>query len=142
MIEYKYFEIINAAAMKADSINPDGSFVFKDAHEAELFRIDAEKNKISYDDASAVNEFKIDNTNIIIYPNFDRAVFNIPLIKIHYLFFFPKILFKNKYTFSYHLISLTSTKSFICTLGIVVSVSSVSILGVLLATNFSSNLLC
>lgn len=81
MIEYKYFEIINAAAMKADSINPDGSFVFKDTHEAELFRIDAEKNKISYDDASAVNEFKIDNTNIIIYPNFDRAVFNIPLIK-------------------------------------------------------------
>ena len=81
MIEYKYLEIINAAAMKADSINSDGTFIFKDANVAKLFRSDAEKNKISYDEASALNEFKIDNTNIIIYPSFERAVLNIPLYK-------------------------------------------------------------
>ena len=81
MIEYKYLEIINAAAMKADSINSDGTFVFKDANVAKLFRSDAEKNKISYDEASSLNEFKIDNTSIIIYPSFEMAVLNIPLYK-------------------------------------------------------------
>lgn len=87
MIEYKYLEIINAAAMKADLISSDGTFVFKDADIAELFRNNAKKNEIAYDDASAGNEFKINNSNIIIYPNFESIVSKIPVLpnydKVH-----------------------------------------------------------
>jgi len=50
---YKYFEIMNAAAMKAESINPNGTFVFRDINIPKLLKKDAQKNNITFDEASA-----------------------------------------------------------------------------------------
>jgi molecular chaperone DnaK (HSP70) len=43
MIDYKYLEIMNAAAMNAENINFDGTFVFKDRDIPDLLKNDAEK---------------------------------------------------------------------------------------------------
>lgn len=77
MIEYKCLELLNAASMKADSINSDGTFVFKDANVAKLFKLEAKRINIPYDEDSAVTEFKIENNDIIIYSSFNYAVSNI-----------------------------------------------------------------
>lgn len=77
--EYKYFEILNAAAMKAEQVNSDGTFVFKDEYVASLLKKDARKNQIDFDEASAKDEFKIENRNIIIFPNYERALASISM---------------------------------------------------------------
>ena len=79
MIDYKYLEIMNAAAMNAENINFDGTFVFKDRDIPDLLKNDAEKNGILFDTASASNEFKIENDNITIFSNFERAVASVSM---------------------------------------------------------------
>ena len=76
--DYKYLEILNAAAMKAEHINVDGTFVFKDKAIANLVKEDAKRNDINFDYAASDNEFKIENDNIVIYNNFDIAVNSLP----------------------------------------------------------------
>ena len=81
MIEdkYKYFEILNIAAMKAEYINSDGTFVFIDITIPKLLKKDAQKHNIKFDDASAETEFKVENDDIVIYPNFERVVSALPI---------------------------------------------------------------
>ena len=79
MIDYKYLEIMNAAAMNAENINFDGTFVFKDRDIPDLLKNDAEKNGILFDTASASNEFKIENDNITIFSNFERAIASVSM---------------------------------------------------------------
>ncbi len=71
---FKYFEILNAAAMQSEYIASDGSFVFKDKIVADVIKNDAKKNNIKFDEASSETEFKIENNGIIIYPNFERVI--------------------------------------------------------------------
>ncbi|MBP3709781.1 MAG: hypothetical protein J6I73_05190 [Treponema sp.] len=72
--DYKYFEILNVAAMKADEITNNGIFVFSDESVAETLKKDAKQHGINFDDASAKNEFSIENPDIKFYENF--TVFN------------------------------------------------------------------
>jgi len=74
-----YFEIINAAAMKADTINPDGTFVFKDVNIANILKKDAQRNGIKIDETTAKTEFKLENTNIVIYSSFNEAISAFPM---------------------------------------------------------------
>ena len=77
---YKYFEIMNAAAMKAESINPNGTFVFRDINIPKLLKKDAQKNNITFDEASAETEFKIENDNIVMYPSFEHVISAFPVV--------------------------------------------------------------
>ena len=79
MIDYKYLEIMNAAAMNAENISFDGTFVFKDRDIPDLLKNDAEKNGILFDKASASNEFKIENDNITIFSNFEHAIASVSM---------------------------------------------------------------
>lgn len=79
MIDYNYLELMNAAAMKAENINFDGTFVFKDRDIPDLLKKDAEKNGIHFDTASASNEFKIENDNITIFSNFEHAIASVSM---------------------------------------------------------------
>lgn len=78
--EYKFFEIINMAAVSSSNITSEGIFIFEDKKTSEFLKNQCSKFNIGFDDASADNELKFELSEISIFNNFDSFSTKFPEI--------------------------------------------------------------